>query len=186
MSELSLSELTIQHMYMCACNPLSQVTSLLSSTTKQAANSIVDIVDTTVNGFKNVFTDLKKAFSGPWTLTASVGDDVATERISLASLNERGTRSSSKMSPKLLVSSSPSATAESSSKNKTDAAAVVLPASTEVAVANATTKLLRLMADASSQKDADQTFSLLTAGEQLAQRAPLTPQGGVALLEIVG
>lgn len=144
-----------------------QVTSLLTTTTKDAVNSISDVVDTTINGFKSVYEDLKKAFGG-FTFTIDTG----------SSIPESGSRSSSRV-PNLLVASASTATHQ---YGKT--AAKVLPASTELAAANATTKLLLMMAAAGSEKDADQTLNLLTAGEQLTSRAPLTPQGGVALLSL--
>jgi hypothetical protein len=140
-----------------------QVTSLLTTTTKQAVNSVADIVDTTVNSFKSVYEDLKKAFGG-FTLSVNAGP----------STPERGMR---RAVPKLLRSSSaPSASSAASS--------TALPAKTAIAAANATTKLLRMMADAGCEKDADQSLALLTAGEQLSSQAPMTPQGGVALLNI--
>jgi hypothetical protein len=141
-----------------------QVTSLLTSTTKQAVNSVADIVDTTVNSFKSVYEDLKKAFGG-FTLSVNAGH----------STPERGMRGAA---PKLLMSSSaPSASSALSS--------AALPAKTAIAAANATTKLLRMMADAAgSEKDADQSLALLTAGEQLSSQAPMTRQGGVALLDM--
>lgn len=124
---------------------------------------MADIVDTTVNSFKSVYDDLKKAFGG-FTLSVHGG----------ASTPERGAR---RATPKLLMSSSaPSASSASSN--------TALPAKTAIAAANATAKLLRMMADAGSEKDADQSLSLLTAGEQLSSQAPMTPQGGVALLDI--
>lgn len=142
-------------------NKAMEVTSLLTTTTKQAVNSVADIVDTSVKSFKTIYDDIKKAFGG-FTLSVHAGGH---------STPERGAR---RASPKLLMSSRASSAASSASS----------ASSTMLAAANATTKLLRMMADAGSEKDADQAVSLLTAGEELSSRAPVTPQGGVALLDL--
>lgn len=194
---------------MCICcrllsDPCLQMTSLLSSTTKQAVNSIADVVDTTVSGFKNIFSDIKKAFTGSgggfsFSINTSPGpapgpvetpETVATTPTPAPAPTgapESGTRPSA--SPKLLMASKASKTnakpaAAAAASPAATQGGLVLPASTTLAAANATTKLLRMMADAGSEKNPDQTLSLLTAGEQLTSTAPLTPQGGVALLDL--
>lgn len=163
------------------------MTSLLTTTTKQAVNSIADVVDTTVNGFKSIYDDLKKAFGG-FTLSINAGSKHGESDNSAPAVPERGSNMR-RASPKLLVASDKASTAApaksaNSHHGNGNGEGRPLPARTTVAAANATTKLLRMMADAGSEKDADQTLSLLTAAEQLAEHAPLTPQGGVALLEL--
>jgi hypothetical protein len=129
---------------------------------------VADIVDTTVSGFKSMYDDLKKAFGG-FTLSINTGGHNGD---SSGASPERGLsrRAAASASPKLLMSAGSKPSSSSSSRM--------------LAVANATTKLLRLMADAGSEKDLDSTVSLLTAGQQLASTAPLTPAGGVALLDL--
>jgi hypothetical protein len=163
------------------------VTSLLTTTTKQAVNSIADVVDTTVNGFKSIYDDLKKAFGG-FTLSINAGPKHGESDNSAPAVPERGSNMRP-ASPKLLVASDKASTAAPAKSANSNNGNVYgegrsLPAKATFAAANATTKLLRMMADAGSEKDADQTLSLLTAAEQLAEHAPLTPQGGVALLDL--
>jgi hypothetical protein len=152
------------------------VTSLLTSTTKSAVNSISSVVDTTVNGFKSIYDDLKKAFGG-FTLSVHSGGSTPEKGAKTAS-SSTPSSSSSSSTPKYLTAQS-KATSSGAASSPSG-----MSAATTVAAANATAKLLRMMADAGSEKDADQALSLLAAGEQLAAKAPLTPQGGVALLDL--
>lgn len=180
-------------------DPCLQMTSLLTSTTKQAVNSIADVVDTTVTGFKNIFSDIKKAFTGGSGFSFSINTSpgpapgpvetpetvatIPTPAPAPTGAPESGMRPSA--SPKLLMAAKASQTnAKPAAAPAATQGGLVLPASTSLAAANATTKLLRMMADAGSEKNPDQTLSLLTAGEQLTSTAPLTPQGGVALLDL--
>jgi hypothetical protein len=153
------------------------VTSLLTSTTKSAVNSISSVVDTTVNGFKSIYDDLKKAFGG-FTLSVHSGGSQPEKGASATATASQPSPSQRPSTPKYLKSQNAVAATASASK------ASGMSMATSVAAANATAKLLRMMADAGSEKDPDQALSLLAAGEQLASQAPLTTSGGVALLDL--
>ena len=161
----------------------------MSSTTKQAVDSVAGAVDTAVTGIKGIVDDIKKVFNNGFTFNFNTGFGLVpdSDAPADASAAEATTAPAPLGVPSLLMASKTSRNSKPSGTpgmKPSSEDALALPESTSLAAANATTKLLRLMADAGSEKDPDQSLSLLTAGEQLTNRAPLTPQGGVALLDL--
>jgi hypothetical protein len=187
------------------------MTSLLTTTTKSAVHSIFGLVDDLVGGVTSVVDDIKKAFGGGGGSSSSSSSSASSSSSSANANNATSApvlvlASSAPPAPppskriNLLMSSSTGSASTQSvdllhkavARPNVPLTALATPKQQQapgtsvatLAAQNASTTLLRMMADAGSARDPDAALGLLAAGDQLSSAVKLTPAGGIALLDL--